>query len=93
MLIVFAFANRDLTWPHAAGEADTSSRLLLTGVVLAAGWSAVVTLFLTIAPKLASGEGVPTIVSGDPLAEPLALELVSLHEGDAELFLRYRLPA
>src|SRR2546426_1667944 len=51
MLIVFAFANRDLTWPHAAGEADTSPRLLLTGVVLAAGWSAIVTLFLTIAPE------------------------------------------
>lgn len=49
-------------------------------------------LFLTVTPQLASGEGVPTIVVGDPLPEPLALELLTLHEGEGELFLRYRLP-
>ena len=32
-------------------DADASSRLLLTGVVLAAGWSALITLMLTIAPE------------------------------------------
>jgi riboflavin-specific deaminase-like protein len=48
-------------------------------------------LFLTVAPKLAGGRDVPTIVTGDPLGEPLDLELVSLLEGDGELFLRYQL--
>jgi riboflavin-specific deaminase-like protein len=48
-------------------------------------------LFLTVAPKLAGGEDVPSIVTGDPLGEPLDLELVWLLEGDGELFLRYRL--
>jgi len=51
MLVVFALANRDLAWLQAAGEVDASPRLLLTGVVLAAGWSAMVTLMLTIAPE------------------------------------------
>jgi riboflavin-specific deaminase-like protein len=50
-------------------------------------------LFLTVAPKLAGGRDVPTIVTGDPLGQPLDLELVSLLEGDGELFLRYRLPS
>ncbi len=51
VLVVFALANRDLAWLQAAGEVDASPRLLLTGVVLAAGWSAIVTLMLTIAPE------------------------------------------
>jgi iron complex transport system permease protein len=51
MLMVFAMARRDLGWLQAAGEADASPRLLLTGVVLAAGWSALVTLLLTMAPE------------------------------------------
>jgi iron complex transport system permease protein len=51
MLVVFALANRDFAWMQAAGEVDASPRLLLTGVVLAAGWSAVVTLLLTVAPE------------------------------------------
>ena len=51
MLVVFALANRDLAWLQAAGEVDASPRLLLTGIVLAAGWSAIVTLMLTIAPE------------------------------------------
>jgi iron complex transport system permease protein len=51
MAIVFVLANRDLAGRQATGGADTSPRLLLTGVVLAAGWSALVTLLLTIAPE------------------------------------------
>ena len=50
-------------------------------------------LFLTISPQLAGGSDVPTIVTGDPLGDPPRLELVSLHAGDGELFLRYRLGA
>jgi riboflavin-specific deaminase-like protein len=48
-------------------------------------------LFLTLSPQLAAGADVPTIVTGDPLGEPLGLELVSLHTGEGALFLRYRL--
>jgi riboflavin-specific deaminase-like protein len=48
-------------------------------------------LFLTLSPQLAGGAEVPTIVTGDPLGEPLGLELVSLHTGEGALFLRYRL--
>ena len=51
MGIVFVLASRDLAGRQASGDADASPRLLLTGVVLAAGWSALVTLLLTIAPE------------------------------------------
>src|SRR5215468_4345098 len=51
MALVFAIANRDFVWLQAAGEADASPRLLLIGVVLAAGWSALVTVLLTLAPE------------------------------------------
>ena len=51
MALVFALARRDLAGQPLAADADTSSRLLLTGVVLAAGWSALITLMLTIAPE------------------------------------------
>jgi iron complex transport system permease protein len=51
MAIVFALAHRDLGGHALAADADVSSRLLLTGIVLAAGWSALVTLLLTIAPE------------------------------------------
>ena len=49
--IVVALARRDLAGQALAADADASSRLLLTGIVLAAGWSALVTLLLTIAPE------------------------------------------
>jgi riboflavin-specific deaminase-like protein len=47
-------------------------------------------LFLSIAPKLAGGPPL-TILTGDPLPEPLRPELVSLLEHDGHLFGRYRL--
>jgi riboflavin biosynthesis pyrimidine reductase len=46
-------------------------------------------LFLTIAPKLAGGEG-PRILEG-ALPEVLELELVWLLDADGELFTRYKL--
>ncbi|MEO7760300.1 MAG: iron ABC transporter permease [Casimicrobiaceae bacterium] len=49
--IVFGVANRDLARLEAPGAIDPSPRLLLTGVILAAGWSAAITLLLTIAPE------------------------------------------
>jgi 5-amino-6-(5-phosphoribosylamino)uracil reductase len=47
-------------------------------------------LFLSIAPKLAGGPPL-TILTGDPLPEPLQAELVSLLEHEGHLFGRYRL--
>lgn len=51
IVAVFAFANRDLARLQPAGMIDASPRLLLTGVVLASGWSAIVMLILTVAPE------------------------------------------
>lgn len=51
ILLVFAVANRDLARVQGSGAVDASPRLLLTGVVLAAGWSALITLILTLAPE------------------------------------------
>ncbi|WP_133650788.1 FecCD family ABC transporter permease [Paraburkholderia flava] len=48
ILLVLGLARREL-W---RGEPqDTSPRLLLTGAVVAAGWGAVITLLLTVAPE------------------------------------------
>jgi riboflavin-specific deaminase-like protein len=47
-------------------------------------------LFLSVAPKLAGGPPL-TILTGDPLDEPLGAELVWLLEHDGHLFGRYRL--
>jgi iron complex transport system permease protein len=49
--IVVGVANRDLARLEAPGAIDPSPRLLLTGVILAAGWSALITLLLSIAPE------------------------------------------
>jgi riboflavin-specific deaminase-like protein len=46
-------------------------------------------LFLSLAPKLAGGPPL-TLLSGDPLARPLELELVWLLEHEGHLFGRYR---
>ena len=51
MVLVLAIANRDLARLQLSGAVDLSPRLLLTGVILAAGWSAIVTMILTIAPE------------------------------------------
>ena len=47
-------------------------------------------LFLSLAPKLAGGPPL-TVLTGDPLPEPLEASLVSLLEHDGHLFGRYRL--
>jgi riboflavin-specific deaminase-like protein len=47
-------------------------------------------LFLSVAPKLAGGPPL-TVLTGDPLAEPLEAELVWLLEHEGHLFGRYRL--
>ena len=48
--LVFALARRDFG-VRAGRSPEGSSRLLLTGVVLASGWSAIVTLILVVAPE------------------------------------------
>jgi len=51
IVLVFAIAHRDFARVSATGASDTAPRLLLTGVILAAGWSAVISLMLTLAPE------------------------------------------
>ena len=51
IVLVFAIAHRDLSRVAAAGTLDNAPRLLLTGVMLAAGWTALVTLMLSLAPE------------------------------------------
>lgn len=48
---VFAIAHRDLARVAAPGTLDNAPRLLLTGVMLAAGWGALIMLLLSLAPE------------------------------------------
>jgi len=48
--LVFFLARRDFAHQQMFGALDASPRLLLTGVIMAAGWGAVITLILTLAP-------------------------------------------
>jgi riboflavin-specific deaminase-like protein len=48
-------------------------------------------LFLTLNPKVVGGAAALTIVAGRELVEPAELELVSVAEGEGELFTRWRL--
>jgi riboflavin-specific deaminase-like protein len=61
----------------------------LNSYLLAAGL--VDELHLTLNPKLAGGAAALTIVAGRQLVEPAELELISLAEGESELFTRWRL--
>ena len=46
------------------------------------------TLLLSLAPKLAGGDG-PTVVTAPPLEPPAEMELATAHEAGGHLFLRY----
>ncbi|MHB1538249.1 MAG: RibD family protein [Solirubrobacteraceae bacterium] len=46
-------------------------------------------LFLCVAPKLASGGEALRILAGEELRPPRRLELISAHEHESQLFLRY----
>jgi iron complex transport system permease protein len=50
VVLVFTLARRDFARQQMFGSLDASPRLLLTGVIMAAGWGAVITLMLTLAP-------------------------------------------
>jgi iron complex transport system permease protein len=51
VMLVFALARRDFARQQMFGALEASPRLLLTGVIMAAGWGAVITLMLTMAPE------------------------------------------
>lgn len=46
-------------------------------------------IFLCLAPKLGGGANALRILAGNELRPPTALKLVSVHEHDSQLFLRY----
>ena len=85
IVLVFALASRDLQRLQTSGAIDTSPRLLLTGVILASGWSAIITLMLVVAPD-AQLRGMLFWVMGDLgsvdtswpslIALPIALAIV-----------------
>ena len=78
ILLVFAIAHRDLARLAAAGSTDNAPRLLLSGVMLAAGWSALITLMLALAPE-AQLRGMLFWLAGDLSgAEAPALPLLAL---------------
>jgi len=51
IVLVFALARREFARQQLFGSLDASPRLLLTGVMMAAGWAAIITLMLTLAPE------------------------------------------
>jgi iron complex transport system permease protein len=52
MVLVATLARRDLLHPQVqGGHQEAGARLLLTGVILASGWGALITLILAIAPE------------------------------------------
>jgi len=51
IVLVFALAQRDLARVDATTRLDSAPRLLLTGVMLAALWSALLTVLLMVAPE------------------------------------------
>jgi iron complex transport system permease protein len=48
--LLFALGRPALRTPNLASASDAPTRLLLTGVMLASGWGALITLVLTLAP-------------------------------------------
>jgi riboflavin-specific deaminase-like protein len=65
------------------GGPTLNSHLLAAGVVDE--------LFMTLNPKLVGGAAALTIVAGRDLVEPAELDLISVAEGDGDLFTRWRM--
>ena len=87
--LTVASAMRDLQGRHGARLVLCEGGPTLFAQLLAQ--RAVDELFLTLAAKLAGGDG-PTVVSGLALREPLVLSMLWLLEQDGSLFARYQLP-
>jgi riboflavin biosynthesis pyrimidine reductase len=82
----------------AHGIAELGSRLGVRSIICEGGptlnrsllgEALVDELFLSLAPKLAGGEPAFTALEGASLPEPLDAALLSCHESDGSLFLRY----
>jgi riboflavin-specific deaminase-like protein len=73
---------------HDIGSILCEGGPTLNSFLLAAGL--VDELFLTLNPKLVGGAAALTIVAGRELVEPAELELISVAEGDGDLFTRWR---
>ena len=65
------------------GGPTLNSHLLAAGVVDE--------LFLSLSPKLAGGAAALTIVAGRELVEPAEMQLLSVAEGEGDLFTRWRI--
>ena len=87
--LTIAWALRDLRARHGARLVLCEGGPTVLGQLIEE--RAVDELFLTLAGKLAGGDG-PAVVSGLALREPLALSLLWLLEQDGSLFARYGLP-
>ncbi|HEX3392637.1 MAG TPA: dihydrofolate reductase family protein [Solirubrobacteraceae bacterium] len=80
-------ARFDITTLLCEGGPHLNAHLLAAGLVDE--------LFLSLAPTLAGGDATSEslrIVSGVDLTPPVAMELLSTHEHESHLFLRYRVP-
>src|SRR3954467_10195715 len=82
-----AVALRRLREEHGVRSIDCEGGPALNATLLPAGL--VDELHLVIAPKLAGGPDPLTILRGAPLAPPLDLALLCLHEAAGYLFARY----
>jgi riboflavin-specific deaminase-like protein len=77
-----------LRWEYGVRSVLCEGGPTLNSHLLAAGL--VDELFLTLNPKLAGGAAALTIVAGRELVEPAELSLISVAEGDGDLFTRWR---
>ena len=51
IVLLFALVRRDFSRQQMLGAMDASPRLLLTGVMLASGWGAIITMMFALAPE------------------------------------------
>ena len=51
IILLFALVRRDFSRQQLFGTLDASPRLLLTGVMLASGWGAIITMMFALAPE------------------------------------------
>ena len=81
-LMAYLREDRDIRSVLCEGGPTLNSHLLAAGLLDE--------LVLTLSPKLTGGAAALTIVAGRDLVEPVELELVSVADGDGDLFTRWR---
>lgn len=78
MALVFMLARREFAYSQRAAALDAAPKLLLVGVILAAGWSAIISLLLALAPD-AKLRGMIFWIMGDLAgADTYAAPLIAL---------------